>query len=359
MNKVIDVFLQLVKINSPSRQEQGMISFITNWLKQHNLAYKLDKVGNVFVYIKGDGDPILFCVHMDTVEPGKGIKPIIKNGTIKSSGSTILGADNKGTIASLLTAVEKYLNQVKNPRSFELLFTVKEETGGGVEFFPAKWIKSKIGFVFDSANPLGGIVLRSPFIINFHAEFIGKAAHSSVPMKGKNALVVAMKALNNIPCGEVDNGETTINVGQINGGTGINIIPEKISLSGEVRSYKQSLFNKNLTKIKTNFLNIAKKKGIKLNFKTDGFCPGYCHDKKSLFIQKIKEMFLLLNLKSIFYNYSGVSDANILNSKGIKTINLADGVIKPHITKEQIKIKTLMSLQQIILCILRRKLWGG
>ncbi len=325
-----------------------MIQFVQKWLNKPKLRYKIDNLGNIYVKNEGSGTPILFCVHMDTVNPGKGIKPIIKNGIIKSSGNTILGADNKAAVAALITAIDKYLKTVENPKAFELLFTVKEETGGGVEFFPFEWIKSKKALVFDSAKPLGGIILSSPFIINFNVEIIGKAAHSSTPDLGKNTLVIMNKALSKIKIGFNDGHKTTINVGLIQGGSGVNIIPDKIKLSGEIRSRDQELFKKNLERIKEIFLKEGDKAGVKITFTTDGFCPGYNHAVKQQFVKQIKKILIQVNLIPKFYHPSGVSDANILNSKGIETINLTDGVKNAHCIEEEIAVKDLEKLEEII-----------
>ena len=45
---------------------------------------------------------------MDTVVPGKGIKPVIKeDGYIYSDGTTILGADDKAGIAARFEAIRR------------------------------------------------------------------------------------------------------------------------------------------------------------------------------------------------------------------------------------------------------------
>ncbi|MFA6532829.1 MAG: M20/M25/M40 family metallo-hydrolase [Patescibacteria group bacterium] len=342
MNKVVDIFLKLVTIDSPSGQEQGMTKHVKNWLDKVSLNYQVDSKGNIFAKKPGIGPPILFCVHMDTVQPGIGIKPIVVgNKIIKSSGKTILGADNKAAISSLMIAVEETLSL----KSFELLFTVGEENGSGLIKFPFNWIKSKIGFTFDSIKPIGSIILRSPNICLFESGFNGKASHSSTPENGINALTLAIKALNKIKVGKLDNDETTINIGLINGGTGVNIVPDKIKIKGEIRSYQKKLFDFQLNKIKSIFENS--------DFKTSGFAPGYCHKKTSILVKKIKDIYNLLNIKTLYHSYSAVSDANIFNSKGIVTINLGDGVEKAHTVNEQIKIDDLIKLKMIISKILR------
>jgi len=347
MNKSVSLFLQLVKISSPSGNEDEMIKFVRKWLDKNKLSYKIDALGNILAKNNAKGEPQLFCVHMDTVQPGENIQPVIKSDCISSSGNTILGADNKAALSCLLRAVEKHLT-TENQKAFELLFTVKEETGGGVEYFPFSWIKSKSAYIFDWAKPLGGIVLRSPYIINFSAEIIGKTAHSSTPEKGNNALIVTTNILNKINCGKLDKGETTINIGLINGGTGINIIPGKITLTGEIRSYQKKLFEKHLKTIEKLFKQ-SQKTGIKISFKTNGYCPGYSHNKNLMQIKKLKKIFSEVHLKTKYRYFSGVSDANILNSIGIKTINVCDGVKNPHTTKEKITITSLNLLQNIIL----------
>jgi len=281
---------------------------------------------------------------MDTVQPGIGIKPVIKGGIIKSSGNTILGADNKASLAAILTAVET----IQSDKNLELLFTVKEETGGGVEFFPFAWIKAKHALIFDSSKPLGGIVLQSPYIYNFHAKLFGQAAHSSQPKKGINTFIPALNALHQIKIGILDNDETTINVGIINGGTGINIIPDEIIISGEVRSYNNKQFKKHLNHIEEVFKKETKKSGAKLKFMLDGYCSGYIHAKDNDFIKKIDVINKSLSLKTIFFEHSGISDANVLMTHGVQTVNLTDGAKYTHTTKEEVSIHDLTLLTSIV-----------
>ncbi len=343
MTKTIDLFLQLVQIDSPSGCEKNMSLFLQSWLKKNKFSYKIDRVGNVYAHNKIKDQSLLLCVHMDTVQPGENIKPIIKNGLIKSSEDTILGADNKAAVAAILSVFEK----IKLNRPIELIFSVKEEAGGGIEFFPFFWIKSKEALIFDSARPLGGIILRSPFIINFYATIKGKAVHASKPNEGVNALTYAIKFINQIKTGSLDNGETTINIGKINGGSGINTVPELVSYSGEIRSYNKKLFEKHLNDIET-VHNPKSKLPITIDFSVDGFCPGYAHKQSDKLVKKINQLYQNLGLKKQYYNFSGVSDANILNSKGIKTINLTDGVENPHTVNESITIKSLIQLEAIV-----------
>lgn len=240
---------------------------------------------------------------------------------ITSSGNTILGADNKASVASIMTTVET-LNKEKNHIPYEILFTVREEIGGGCELFPFQIIDAKKGFVFDCAKPIGGIVLQSPYIINFQVNFTGAPAHTSTPNLGKNALIPVIQALKSIRIGIIDRRKTMLNIGLINGGNGLNIIPYYIEIAGEIRSYEYMLFKNCRKKIEDIFTQEAKKTRITLSFTTNGYCPGYKHKTTSPFIRKVKKLYQTLNIKPVYYQYSGVSDANILNKAGIEMVNL-------------------------------------
>jgi len=344
MKNIINIFLELVQIDSPSEEEQDMTLYVRKWLEKIGLSFDVDSAGAIVAKQLGVGPSTLFCVHMDTVNPGKGIKPKIKDGVITSSGNTILGADNKAAVAALMIAVEEYQASEGEKKAFELLFSIGEESGNGLGAFPFESIKSKQGFVFDAVSPIGTIVLRSPSICSFKALYSGTASHSSVPEQGKNALIPALQALSRIAIGKQDGGETMINIGLIHGGTGVNTVPNQVAIEGEIRSYEKNLFDSHIKKIKTIFGD------AKLTL--SGFAPGYSHGETSPLINKIKNIHTKLNIVSICDSYSAVSDANILNMKGIETINIGDGVYNAHTNVEYIKKNDLLQLKDIILNLL-------
>lgn len=337
-------FTNLVTISSPSGKEEEMSTYLQKWLTNNKFVYKTDSVGNIYAKNNVKGIPLLLCAHMDTVQPGEYIKPQVKNGIIASDGTTILGADNKAAIAAIMYAVENSQEQ----KPLEILFTVKEETGGGVEFFPFKWIQAKKALIFDSAKPLGGIILSSPHIVNFDIQIMGKAAHSSLPEKGINAFSPAFQMLSLIPVGIQADNESTVNIGLINGGTGINTVPDTIHIQGEVRSYHKKLFNQHVNTIKTILKDSAKKWGVSYTVSLNGYCAGYVHNKHSKFISSISSIVSSSGLSPVFHTKSGISDANVLNVHDIETVNLSDGVQYPHTTNEQISVKDLEKLSEII-----------
>ena len=111
--RLLDTFLKLVTIDSESFAEGSMQKYMTTELKKIGCAVFVDKAGkkigsdapgNIIASLKGTrtGKPFLLSAHMDTVKPGKGIKPQVKGGRVTSDGTTILGADDKAGVAVVL-----------------------------------------------------------------------------------------------------------------------------------------------------------------------------------------------------------------------------------------------------------------
>ena len=120
-----------------------------------------------------------------------------------------------------------------------------------------------------------------------------------------------------------------------------------VEVSGEVRSFSKKNFDKKRNEIKSNFNKFAEKYGAKLNFNHLFYCKGYKYEKTSPNIKMINNIFRELNIKSNFISSFGGSDANFLNSKGFKIVNIGDGVESPHTVKEKILKDDLVRLRNI------------
>lgn len=351
MNDIQKLFFELVKIDSPSGEEGLMSEFLENWLTKLGFFVKKDAVGNIYAS-SGDSPRFFLCSHMDTVEPGRGVKPVLVDGVVYSDGKTVLGADNKAAICSIIMAVDEYVRNNNKLPEVEIVFSVREETGGGIEFFNFEWLKSKKGAIFDFAKPLGKVVLAAPYIYNFYAKFTGKPAHSSRPEEGVNSQTAAIKFLSSVKVGRFDDGETTINIGKISSGSGINTIPEETLVEGEVRSTNHEKFLKRLEEIKEYAFESVKNSSVELSYKTDGYCPGYKLDEKSDIITSVVKILEEQGLEVDFVSSTGVSDANSFNGAGLEVVNLSDGVCDPHTKKESVSLASLQKMKEIVYRVL-------
>lgn len=348
MKTVLDTFLELVQIDSPSGHEQQVGIYLTTWLKDQDFSCSEDQYGNILAYKNGVGEPLLLCAHMDTVEPGSKIKPIVEGGKIRSSGKTILGADNKAAIAAIIHGTQDYLAKTKNSRPIEILFSVKEETGGGVEFFDFKKLKSTQGIIFDIAEPIGTVSLSSPYIYNFYLKFKGKAAHASTPEKGIDALKPAALFVTKLETGLLSDGSTTINLGKATAGTGINTVAEEAIISGEVRSFDSSVLETQLMQIEELANECVKNTGATVEFSKDGYCAGYNFEEKDSFVQSICYILDQNGHKINFFKSKSISDSNPLVEAGLKIVTLGDGVKAAHTLQEEISLQSLEDMQKLV-----------
>lgn len=104
-NRLVKTFTDLVQIDSPSGDEDKIRKELTGRLKKLGALVEIDNYGNLIAHISGVGEPFLLNAHMDTVEPGRGIKPIVDGDVIKTDGSTILGGDPKAGVTAILEAL--------------------------------------------------------------------------------------------------------------------------------------------------------------------------------------------------------------------------------------------------------------
>lgn len=104
--KLLELFLQLIRIDSVSLHEQAMVDFLTQKFNGWQIEVSEDEAatriggnaGNLMVRLQGNSAnsaPLVLLAHTDTVHSTAKVKPIIDNGIIHSDGTTILGADNR------------------------------------------------------------------------------------------------------------------------------------------------------------------------------------------------------------------------------------------------------------------------
>ncbi len=111
--------------------------------------------------------PLLLNAHMDTVEPGRGVKAVLENGTFTSDGTTILGADDKSAIAILLETLNILRENDLRYGPLELVFTVCEEIGlQGAKHLDLSAVTATYGFALDATDTEGIVntcAFRQPF----------------------------------------------------------------------------------------------------------------------------------------------------------------------------------------------------
>lgn len=349
----LSTFLEIVQIDSPTGQEQKMTEYVYQRLNSYGLNPKIDESGNVHAFLDGNSDlePIFLNAHLDTVEPGKGIKPFIDSDDwIKSDGTTILGGDNKSSVAAILESVKKLIDSKTFHRSIDLLFTVAEEGDShGAINFDYTQLKSKNGFSFDISNEeFGTVFVSAPFYNRLTINLVGKSAHAKAPEKAINVLPAFIKAMSQLPLGRFSP-NTVVNVGTIHGGTAVNAIPGQMALVGEVRSSIETELEKVTDLYRQSFTDSVKNTGIILNFIVHRENPGFKIDPSHPFLKESLILLTDFGLKPIAKDSFGCADANFFATHGLTTINISDGTLASHTVEEKVSINNLNRLVDLIL----------
>ena len=116
-HRLSEEFVRLASINSPPLKEAVIAHYLSERLGRLGGEVSFDnaaastggETGNLVARFPGTGKitaPLLFSVHMDTVEPGGQVEPVLRDGVFYSGGDTVLGADDKAGIAELIEALE-------------------------------------------------------------------------------------------------------------------------------------------------------------------------------------------------------------------------------------------------------------
>ena len=232
--------LAAAEIISAELGRSGIDSRIDSWDRTR---------ANITAQVKSSGrkGALLFACHLDVVPAGEAnwSKPafaaVESDGKIYGRGS----ADMKGGIAAIATAIGEIVDSGTKLQGDIILFgAAGEETDScGAKRF----VRNR-----GELPELAGVVLPEPTdfeIITAHRGILwlqvttkGKAAHSSAPQLGVNA-IASMKSV----LGELENfkirfephdllGECSMSINTIAGGQAMNVVPDKCEIGIDIRT---------------------------------------------------------------------------------------------------------------------------
>jgi tripeptide aminopeptidase len=288
---------------------------------------------------------------MDTVEPTDHLQPVLdETGSFRNACRTILGADDKAAVAALLHATELLRTTDRPFPTFELLFTVSEETGlVGAKHLGENVLKSPFAAVFDSSGPVGGITVRAPSQQSLRAVFRGRAAHAGVePERGRSAVQAAAQAIASMALGRIDE-ETSANIGVIRGGVAPNIIPDLCEVRGECRSHDEGKLARVAASMVDALQEGAARSGVDVEVNLVHEYRAFSLTARSPVVRLAKAAVSALDLEPRLLTSGGGSDANILNARGLPTVNLTAGMMQVHTPDEYLPLEELERLCSLIL----------
>jgi tripeptide aminopeptidase len=352
--RLLNTFVSLVRIDSPSGEEAALRAELEQRLAALGVETHVDETGSLVGRLPGQGKPLLLSAHMDTV-PGRGIQPTVREGMVYSDGTTILGADDKSGIAVML----EVLTIVQNDGSFcpaiEIALSVGEEIGLlGAKGLDVDWFQAKQALVLDMGGPLNVVVRAAPASDKFDAVVHGRAAHAGAnPEAGINAIAVAAQGIAAMPLGRIDD-ETTANVGLIEGGSAVNVVPDRVALRGEARSHDVHKLDAQICAMRSALETaVAVNEGARLDLEIERAYTSFRLDEEHPLLQRVGRALQTMGADTLVLQAGGGgSDANILNARGIAAVPISTGMTGVHTTDEHVAVEDMVRCAELVLHIL-------
>jgi tripeptide aminopeptidase len=372
-NRLADVFRSLVQIDSVSKKEGAIAKTLRDIFQALKGEVYIDgagskvegDTGNLIARFKGSNAgsvPLLLNAHMDTVQPGEGVKILFTDGTFASDGSTVLGADDKSALAIIIETIRILQENRLQYSPLEVVVTICEEVGLlGAKNLDYSLLTAQYGYSID-ASDTEGIVTRAPAANRLEFKVHGRDAHAgAAPEKGINAIHLASGAISEICLGRIDE-ETTANIGLIQGGKATNIVPSLVTVAGEVRSHNPEKLEEETQKIIQSFERQVS--DYKERFASDDGLPRLEAEIREDFsnlkipedhpvVSLAKDAAARLGRKMETKTSGGGSDANIFFGYGIVTGVLGTGMKDMHTVRESIRLDDMVKSVELLLEIIQ------
>ena len=213
-----------MNIPSTSGEEEAVGFWLRDYLRGLGWTVELQKVSenqhNVMAWLN-DTPRVWFSTHMDTVPPF--IPPTEDDEKIYGRGA----CDAKGIIAAQIMAAEELRKE--GVGDIGLLYTVEEEASStGARAANAHPLAAKCEYMINGEPTDNDLAIGSKGSFRLKIKTIGQAAHSAYPEIGDSAIEKLLDILEDVRHTKFPDddffGETTVNIGTIEGGVALNVI---------------------------------------------------------------------------------------------------------------------------------------
>jgi tripeptide aminopeptidase len=351
--RMLDRFVRLCEIGSPTGEEREVADAVLDELRGLGVDAAEDAsatpaqagAGNIVARVPGRADRwVSFFAHLDTVPHDDPIEVARDDGTFRSRGDTILGADNKAAVTVLMELAARHVAD-PGPLGLELVFTVAEEDGlRGAKELDISSLRAPFGFVLDHATPIGEVIVAAPTYKRLIAEFRGHEAHAGInPEDGHSAIAAAAAAVAEMKLGRLDD-ETTANVGMIVGGTASNVVPGHCRILGEARSVDGERAAATIGEMVDACTWGASQQGCDVDAQVSEMFRGYRLDPKSEAVRIATDALRAAGHEPQLVATGGGSDANALVASGYQAVLLANGTEANHTPDERVSEAAIVEM---------------
>ncbi|MCI4363787.1 MAG: M20 family metallopeptidase [Thermoplasmata archaeon] len=236
---MVDMLADLVKIPSDSlADKQEVLDYVQSFTDQIHMRNTLFGDSSAPALLAEYGQAgVVFSGHLDTPPIGdywSFSQSQLASGRMYGRGA----ADMKGTVIAMLQAAQ---DLVARKIPVALALTTDEETAmqGAVALSKTLPIRRAKAIVVGEPTGLR-VAYAEKGVLDLAIETRGKAAHGAMPHLGENAISKMMRLLRGLEgfkgrIAHPELGSVTVNVGTFNGGTRLNVVPNKCTAEVDIR----------------------------------------------------------------------------------------------------------------------------
>lgn len=297
---------------------------------------------------------ILLIGHMDTVFPhDHKFQKVSKTGGDILNGPGV--ADMKGGIAVMLWGLKAFeqLPEAKD-LGWEVLLTSDEEIGspGSEEIIRQIGKKHSVGLVFEPAmDDKGTLAGQRKGSSKYTLVMRGKAAHAGRHFaEGRNAICKMAEYINKIDQLNGQREGVTLNIGMINGGEALNIVPDSCVCRIDIRMPTKEDAEWADTKLHEIVKSLDPQSGYKLELHGNfGRKPKLLDEKMLRLYNVVKQVGANIGQEINWQPSGGCCDGNILADMGIPNVDtLGPRGGKIHSEQEYILIPSLVERAHLL-----------
>lgn len=370
MNKerLLNTFLDLVKIYSPSRNEINVMKYITEKLEKLGVKYILhdhsaEYGGNTPVIIakleKNCDDTNLKAIslsaHMDVVEPSKDLDVYVEDGLVETRTETTLGGDDKGGVAIILETFESLVENNLPHNDVFAVITPSEEVGllGAKsikwEEIPDEFTPAKDMLVLDNGGGADLVAVEGPCMYKINVHYEGASAHAGIePEKGRSAILAMSNAIAKMRIGRL-NDYTTSNIGSIISEFPTNVVPKDCKIRMEVRCLNEDEAKENVDNYVDIFEKTAKEFEVKCNIGIEYDYPPLKQIDGNVLLNRVLDAYNKVGVVAKPIKIGGGCDGNIYLKNGFNSVILGVGMYKIHTIEEYLVISDMEKTAEAVL----------
>ncbi|HTP02895.1 MAG TPA: M20/M25/M40 family metallo-hydrolase [Anaerolineales bacterium] len=349
--QLLDLAIQIQQIAAPTFAEQARAEFVRGlFIRQGLLDVTMDTVSNVYGRLPGRGTarPLIVSAHLDTVFPAN-TRLAVSRETDRIFGPGI--GDNSLGVAALFGLIWTLRDRGCTPAGdIWLVGNVGEEGLGnlrGMNAVADRFGEAVLAYLVLEGTALGHVYHRAIAVQRYRVWVRTAGGHSWSDFGRPSAIhelarIVTQMTTLPMPASP----RTSLNVGMISGGTGVNVLAPEASLELDVRSESPEVLSTLVDRVQE-IVQAARREGVSSEIEMIGQRPSGEIDRNHPLVKLAERCLLEQGLEASFT--SGSTDANVPLSRGYPALVL--GITtggSAHTVQEYIDVRPVeQGMQQL------------